>query len=44
MTFTPRSLAWWYGFEPTNAGKNEWWMLMMRPGQRATNAGDRICM
>jgi hypothetical protein len=22
--------AWWYGFAPTNAGRNEWWMLMIR--------------
>ncbi len=31
MSFTPRSWAWWYGFAPTNAGRNEWWMLIARP-------------
>ena len=35
MSFTPRSWAWWYGRPPANAGRNEWWMLMMRFGYRA---------
>ena len=31
MIFTPRSNACRYGLAPTNAGRNEWWMLMIRP-------------
>ena len=43
--FTPRSWAWWYGRPPMNAGRNEWWMLMMRSGQpRDERRRVRICM
>ena len=31
-----------YGFAPTNAGRNEWWMLMI--GWAETNRSLRICM
>ena len=44
MIFTPRSWAWWYGRAPMNAGRNEWWMLMIRFGHASVNDGVRICM
>ena len=44
MTLTPRSWAWWYGSAPAKAGRNEWWMLMMRLGYAATNSGVSTCM
>ena len=43
--FTPRSCAWWYGRPPLNAGRNEWWMLMMRVRPPvARSPALRICM
>ena len=44
MSFTPRSFARWYGFAPSNAGKNEWWMLIVCAACLSQKSSDKTCM
>ena len=33
-----------YGFAPINAGRNEWWILMIRFGKASIIRSEMICM